>query len=253
MAAYVHTENIVTPEGRGSFIHLTSPKEYKDDNGETRLSYDMKLLFPKSSQNWMEDLPWMWGVIYQARELAFPGGQGAPPVYMNYGDGGLWPVVDGDKPNQKGNFVEEHKGHWVITMSGGNFNPANNLVKMNPDNSATPVSAEECFSGCYFKVQLNAYYNAKRGRICLSMENVAMTRQGEKFGGGGGQNAYDAFGVAPAQGSAQEAFTPPQAGAAAPLPTGGASAPPPTAGPPPSTSTQTPPPVGGSAQPDFLK
>lgn len=218
-------ENIITPEARGSFVHLFERE--KKQNGEPGL-FSMLLLFPKQSQSWMQDLPWLWENITAVLNQQFPGGQGMPPVFTQYGVGKPWPVSDGDMPNSMGNVQEAHKRHWVLRCGSGNFDHTINLIDEQTGALGT-LTAATCFSGCYFKVQGNCYWFNRDGSVGVNfgMNNVALARQGESLGGGG-VDAATAFGITPTTASAAAAFQP---GAPAPqqpapgVPVAGATAP----------------------------
>ena len=237
--ANARAENVITPEARGSFVHLFE-REKKQD-GKTEGLFSMLLLFPKLSQSWMQDLPWLWNNIAEVLNQQFPQGQGMPPVFGTYGVGKPWPVSDGDKPNGMGNVQEAHKGHWVLRVGSGNFDHTINLIDEQTGALGT-LTAATCFSGCYFKVQGNCYFYSKDGSVgvAFGMNNVCLTRQGESLGGGG-VDAATAFGIAPTTASAAAAFQP---GVAAPA-AAGVPAPPPVGAAPAGAGTP-----GGI--PDFM-
>lgn len=215
--ASARADNIKTPEFRGSFVHLFERE--KKANGDDGL-FSILLLIPKKTDNWMQDIPWLWENISQCLNNQFPGGQGMPPVFGQYGQGKPWPVSDGDIPNGMGNLRDEERGHWVLRTGSGNFNPAKNLLDGQTNGLGT-LTAMQCYSGCYFRVQGNCYYYQKDGSvgIAFGMNNVCMTREGESLGGGG-VDAATAFGVEAATSTAATAFqpgAPAPAAAAAPV------------------------------------
>lgn len=209
--ANARAENIITPEARGSFVHLFE-REKKQDGSEGLFS--MLLLFPKLSQSWMQDLPWLWNNISEVLTQQFPSGQGMPPVFGTYGVGKPWPISDGDIPNGMGNTQEAHKGHWVLRVGSGNFNHLINLIDEQTQAQGT-LTAATCFSGCHFKVQGNCYFYSRDGSmgIAFGMNNTCLTRTGESLGGGG-TDAATAFGITPTTASAAAAF---KQGAPAPV------------------------------------
>lgn len=204
MSKNARSENIITPEGRGSFLHLFD-KEKKRDG--TDGSHSMSLLIPKKSDDWRKDLPELWKAIKPMIAAQFPDKASRPPIYDQDGAGKPWPVKDGDAPNGNGVVREESKGHWVVRFISRNFDPSKNLL-----NGETKVLGKmtdaDCFSGCYFKVQTNAFFYNVDGSIGISMgmNNVMFTKTGERFGDGGGADAASAFGVEAVESSAATAF-----------------------------------------------
>lgn len=209
--AEVYSKEIVTPEFRGSFMHIFTPRESKRDDGTVSHKYEVCALFPKKSANWTADLPWLVDILREVILKKWPNGQGMPPALANPNqiDNRAWPVSDGDAPSQTGNIVEEHKGHWVVRMSSQNFNANRNLLD-GRNNSLGTLTEATCFSGCYFQGKVHAYdwfHKQSGGGVGISMNNLKMTREGESFGGGG-VDAAAAFGVEPTEvGNAAAAFS----------------------------------------------
>jgi hypothetical protein len=201
------TEDIRTPEFRGSFVHLFQV-EKKPDGSDGMFS--VNALFPKVSADWKTDLPWLVENLKAALQIQWPGFNGMPPAFQNTLVGKPWPVSDGDAPNTMGNIQEAHKGHWVVRMASKNFTAERNLCKINAQNQSEPVLEAECFSGCYFQAIVNSYVYVRQDGcgVNVGLNNVLFTRTGESLGGGGGQDAASAFGVAPAAVNATAAFAP---------------------------------------------
>jgi hypothetical protein len=213
--AAVYSNEIVTPEFRGSFLHIFKPRESKREDGTVSQKYEVCALFPKQSANWYQDLPWLVELLKEVIAKKWPGGQGLPPALTdpNRIDNRAWPISDGDAPSSTGKFVEEHKGHWVVRMSSQNFNTNRNLLD-GRNNSLGTLTEATCFSGCYFQAKVHAYdwsHQQSGAGIGISLNNLKFTREGESFGGGG-QDAATAFGVEPAMaGNADAAFNAPPA------------------------------------------
>lgn len=201
--------DIITPEFRGSFVHLYT-KENNPATGTPGDKHSITMLFPKQSADWRQDLPTIYANLCEALQIQYPGWQGLPPIF-NDPMSKAWPVKDGDLPNDRGNILEGHQGHWAVRAASKNFNPQLNLIRINPMGQAEPVPQGECFSGCYFEAQVNAYFYDKGGNIgvALGLNNVKWTCTGESLGGGG-QNAAAAWGAEPAQTNGAAAFQPGQ-------------------------------------------
>lgn len=202
--------NIFTPQFRGSFVHL---HDFEKDatTGQPTDKHSVLMLFPKQSADWTQDLPWLYQNCLEALQQKFPGWQGLLPVFNDPVAGAnplikAWPVQDGDLPNSKGTVQEAHKGHWCVRTAAHSsmFDPNVNLIKVDPvSGQAMPVTQAECFSGCYFEAQVNAYYYDQGPGIAIGMNNVKWVMTGESLGGGG-QDASTAWGVpaSPAMGAA---------------------------------------------------
>ena len=199
---------VKTPEARGSFVHLLE-RETKMDGSAG--SYSMLMLFPKSSSDWRQDLPWLWDNVKECLMAQYPGGTNMPPVFAQGGAGKPFPVGDGDVPNSRGNVQEAHKGHWVLRVGSGNFNPEVNLMD-GVTKTLGQMTQSTCYSGCFFQVIGNSYFYDVGGNlgVAFGMNNVLKTRDGESLGGsGGGGNAADAFGVVAESATATAAFAAP--------------------------------------------
>lgn len=205
-------KNILTPEFRGSFVHL---HDFENDpaTGTPSNKHAITMLFPKQSADWTQDLPWLYENILEALAMQFPNWQGLLPVFTTPdASQKAWPVSDGDVPNTRGTVQPAHQGHWVVTARAGAafFDPAVNLMQIDPTSGQSiPVPQSVAFSGCYFEAQINTYYYDQGPGVAVGLNNVKYVRTGESLGGGG-EDASSAWGVAasPAMGAAA-AFQPP--------------------------------------------
>ena len=186
------SKKLRTPEFRASFLHIFE-KEDKPDGTEGPFS--LVAMFPKKSADWRQDLPWLWEGVKEALLVKYPGGQNIPGMFKEYGVGTPWPIKDGDAPNTRGTVREEAKGHWLVRMVSGNFDPRVNLLDGRSKTLGT-LTKSTCFSGCYFEATGKVLYYDKGASMGLTfgMDNLMMTREGESFGGGGGNAGAD-FGV----------------------------------------------------------
>jgi len=207
--ATARAENILTPEFRGSFVHLLD-FEKDPSTGQLTNRNSVLMLFPKLSADWTADLPWLVANIRDAILGQWPGGVGMPPVLADPTQIAqkAWPVGDGDVPNSNGVVQEAHKGHWVVRTASSNFNPTLNLLNGVTGELGT-MTAATCFSGCFFQAQINAYaYTQQTGSgVAMGLNNIKFTREGESLGGGG-VDAATAFGVVPTVAPASAAFAP---------------------------------------------
>lgn len=207
MASKPRAKDVITPEFRGSFVHLFS-YENNPGTGQPSDKHSITMLFPKKSADWRADLPTLYANLCEALQIQYPNWQGLPPIF-NDPMSKAWPVKDGDLPNDRGNILEGHPGHWVVRAASKNFNPQYNLIRINAQGQAEPVPEHECFSGCYFEAQVNAFFYDKGGNlgVAFGLNNVKWTRTGDSLGGGG-QNAAAAWGVEPVQSAGAAAFQP---------------------------------------------
>jgi hypothetical protein len=199
------TPEVITPEFRGSFVHLFQV-EKKPDGSDGM--YSINALFPKKSADWKADLPWLFENLKAALLIKWPGFQGMPPSFANKLVGKPWPVSDGDAPNSMGNVQESHKGHWVVRMASKNFNASKNLLNGQTGEEGLMTEAN-CYSGCYFKASVNSYVFVRTDGcgVNVGLNNIMFTREGEPLGGSS-QSAAAAFGVKPTASAASAAFSP---------------------------------------------
>jgi hypothetical protein len=202
--ANARSSEVKTPECRGSFVHLLE-REKKPDGSEGM--YSMIMLFPKKSNDWRADLPWLAKAVDECLAAQYPDQSKMPPVFKANTTGKPFPVKDGDAPNGMGKVQEHHKGNWCVRAASSMFNPAVNLLD-GVTKTLGQMPPATCYSGCYFQVIGNVYLYNTSGNLGLSfgMNNVMKSRDGESLAGGGGSNAADAFGVAPEASSAASAF-----------------------------------------------
>jgi hypothetical protein len=197
MAKNASSERIVTPEFRASFLNVFE----KDKHGK----YSVVMLFPKQSADWTTDLPWLAALVGEVLKAQYPDASAMPPVFKAPGLGKPWPVRDGDAGSQLGVVTEDHKGHWCVSASSMNFDPARNLLN-GVTNELGLMTSANCFSGCYFQAQVHAYFYVNEGvGVSIGLDNLKFVKEGESFGSSS-SDAASAFGVAPAQTSAAAAF-----------------------------------------------
>lgn len=199
-------KNILTPEFRGSFVHLY---DFENDpaTGQPSNKHAITMLFPKQSADWTKDLAWLYENILEALLMQYPNWQGLLPVFtVPDASQKAWPISDGDLPNTRGTIQDAHRGHWVVTARAGSafFDPNVNLMQIDPTSGQSiPVPQSMAFSGCFYEAQINAYYYDQGPGIAIGLNNVKYVRTGESLGGGG-EDASAAWGVAasPAMGAA---------------------------------------------------
>lgn len=175
-------EFLITEEFRASFVHLFQPKPTQQGD-----RYTVTMLFPK---NQSQALIGIRDLCHRAAAAKYGMGQGGPNVPNNF----TWPWKDGDtwrdkQGNLKTDKYPEMAGCWVLEAKSM-FQPG--LV----DYQRQPIiAAEQFYSGCYARAQIDAYEYDNQGNVgvCLGLNNVQKTRDGERLSGGG-MAAQDAFG-----------------------------------------------------------
>ena len=163
------TTQITTGKVRFSYCNLFTPRAIQDSAPK----YSVTLLIPKSDKATLEK-------IKSAIEAA-------KAVYMQRNAGKKLPTAlkhtlhdgDGERPNG-GDFGEECKGHYVITVSS-----KNPPVLVYSDK--TPLTdPQELYSGCYGRAIINFYVYDTQGNkgISAGLNGVMKLYDGEPLGGG---------------------------------------------------------------------
>jgi hypothetical protein len=159
---------IVTPEFRGSFVHLLEPHAIKVASGEKQpeARYQITIPIPKSSPFWKkldalidDTAKAKWGKI--------------PPKLKT-------PKKDGDDGDGEGNVRPEFAGTWSIQATSKN-KPG--IV----DANLQPVmSADEIYSGAWYRCSIRAYAwdHPTGGKgVSVALDNVMKVKDDEAFSG----------------------------------------------------------------------
>ena len=162
---------VATKEVRLSYVHVNEPFVSPQNPGG-KPKYSVTMLIPKGDTITKNE-------IDSAIRAAYEKGvkekwKGARPK-MNS------PLIhDGDGLRTNGTpFGPECKGCWVLTASSGRKPGAYPITSM-----ATPLAAEEIYSGMYALVTLTFYNPATGNPVACSLDNIFKTRDGEPFSGG---------------------------------------------------------------------
>lgn len=160
---------ITTGRVRFSYCNLFTPKAM--DNGPAK--YSVTLLIPKSDKNTIGKIK---NAIEEAKKLYMQrnAGKKLPTNLKNTIHDG-----DGERPNG-GEFGEECKGHYVVTVSS-----KNPPVIVNSDK--TPITdPQELYSGCYGRAIINWYVYDIQGNkgVSAGLNGIMKLSDGEPLGGG---------------------------------------------------------------------
>lgn len=161
---------IVTGKVRFSFCNLFTPRAVQE-GGQPK--YSVTLLIPKSDK----------ATISKIRAAI----EAAKTAYIQRNAGKKLPTQlkttlhdgDGERPNG-GEFGEECKGHYVMTVSS-----KNQPVIVYPDK--TPLTnPQELYSGCYGRAIINFYVYDTQGNkgISAGLNGIMKLDDGEPLGGG---------------------------------------------------------------------
>lgn len=164
------TTQITTGKVRFSYCNLFTPRPAQE-GGEPK--YSVTLLIPKTDKATVQKIK----AAIEATRTAYiqrNSGKKLPAqLKTTLHDG------DGERPNG-GEFGEECKGHYVITVSS-----KNKPVIVYADK--TPIAEpQELFSGCYGRAIINFYVydtNGNKG-VSAGLNGVMKLHDGEPLGGG---------------------------------------------------------------------
>lgn len=159
---------IITPEFRGSFVHLVKPHAMKVREGEKQPEprFQITAAIPKTDPFWAklkklveETATAKWGKI--------------PPKLKS-------PIKDGDEPDNDGNERAEFKGKYTIQCSSKN-KPG--IV----DANLQPIMSEdEIYSGAWYRASLRCYAweHPTGGKgVSIALDNVMKTKDDEAYSG----------------------------------------------------------------------
>lgn len=161
---------ITTGKVRFSYCNLFTPRAVQDGSPA---KYSVTLLIPKSDKATLQKIK---AAIEEAKAkyLVANSGKKLPAnLKSTLHDG------DGERPNG-GEFSEECKGHYVITVSS-NRQP----VIVNADK--TPLTdPQELYSGCYGRAVINFYVYDTQGNkgISAGLNGIMKLYDGEPLAGG---------------------------------------------------------------------
>lgn len=162
------TSKIITPEFRGSFVHVLEPHAMRVAPGEAQPEprYQITIPIPKTDPFWKkfdklveETAVAKWGKV--------------PPKLKT-------PKKDGDDTDMDGNVRPEFAGKWSIQASS----------KKKPgivDANLQPImTADEIYSGAWYRASIRCYAweHATGGRgVSVALDNCMKVRDDEAFSG----------------------------------------------------------------------
>lgn len=159
---------LVTPEFRGSFVHLVTPHAIKVAPGEKQPEPRYSITIPVSKKD-----PFWKKVEALINETAVAKFGKIPPKLKS-------PIKDGDEPDNDGNERVEFKGTFTIQATSKN-RPG--VV----DQGLNPIMTEdEIYSGAYYRASIRAYAwdHPTGGKgVSIALDNVMKVRDGEPFSG----------------------------------------------------------------------
>ncbi len=176
--AAMELKKVITPEGRGSYLHLAEPQEY-----EGKVSYSMVFVWDKKV-----DLKAVKQAAYNAVKEKYGSLDKRPPGF-------IFPWKDGDGVKTDGSArQEEYKGCTFMTTS------CKKRPKVIGRKSGVEILdvADTCKPGHWYKGNLIAFCypmdekdkRSKRG-VGFALLAVQHVRADEEFGGGGNRAASE--------------------------------------------------------------
>ena len=151
---------LITPEFRGSFVHLLEPHAIKGVEG-AKARYQITIPLPKKDAFWQE----LNGLIEETAK----GKWGKIPPKMKS------PVKDGDeeeRPELAGCYSVQATSNNKPGIVGTNLKPV--------------MSADEIYSGAYYRASIRAYAweHPTGGKgVSIALDNVMKVKDGEAFSG----------------------------------------------------------------------
>lgn len=159
---------LITPEFRGSFVHVIKPHAMKVKEGEKQPDprYQITCPIPKDHPFWKD--------VEKLVDATATSKWGKIPHKLKR------PIKDGDEPDNDGNERPEFKGKFTIQATSKN-QPG--MV----DSSLNPIMDEkEIYSGAWFRASIRAYAweHATGGKgVSIALDNVMKVRDDEPYSG----------------------------------------------------------------------
>ncbi len=161
--------NIVSPEFRGSFVHVLKPRRRDDGDGDP--TYEMTIVLPKADRETTDFI----ANLEERFEIVMKDviGKVIPFEKCKH-----YPIRDGDDMDG-----DEFKGCWVISTK--NKRKPGIMVR-EEDGSRRAINDEsEIYSGAWYHASVRPYaWENKYGKgVSVSLEGVLKIRDDEAFGG----------------------------------------------------------------------
>jgi len=150
---------LITPEFRGSFVTVMTPKAFSADHAA---KYSIVVALPKEDQ-FFKDLD------KAMNDAAMEKWGEIPKKLKTF-------LKDGDKEDEKYDWA----GKTVFTASNKS-QPG--IVVRTEQGLVEPMRDEDIYSGAFYRASVRPYayeYNKTKG-VAISLDNVMKTRDGEKF------------------------------------------------------------------------
>lgn len=161
---------IVTPEFRGSFVHLLEPHAIKAKQGEKQNDPRYSITIPVDKKD-----PFWKKIDALIEETAVAKWGKVPAKLKN-------PKKDGDEGDDDGNVRPELAGKWSVQAGCG--------LKSKPgvvDANLQPImSADEIYSGAWYRASIRAYAweHPTGGKgVSIALDNVMKVKDDEAFSG----------------------------------------------------------------------
>lgn len=165
--------NIITPEGRWSFVYLFNATKPKNSPPERKAKFQCSILFKKD-----EDLK-----ILQESVAAV--------MVEKHGEKDKWPK------KWKTPFLKQGDYEYDGYEDGSYFIRCLSLKKPGLVNARNEYieSEDDVYSGCYGRLTVRPYWYDTDGSkgVSFGLQNAQKTRDGESIGGGGRSKAEDEF------------------------------------------------------------
>lgn len=159
---------LVTPEFRGSFVHILEPHAIKVREGEKQPEprYQITIPIAKTDPFWKK----VEALVEETAKAKF--GK-VPPKLKS-------PIKDGDEPDNDGNERPEFSGKFTIQATSKN-KPGIVDAGLNPI-----MTADEIYSGAWYRASIRAYAwdHPTGGKgVSIALDNVMKVRDDEAFSG----------------------------------------------------------------------
>lgn len=181
------SNTIVTPNFRGSFVHLGKPHTPK---GSTRdPMYSLTIVLPKkekSTRRFIDEL----NILIREAVVGAWGESQADKIIKKFR---FPPIGDGDNQTSE-TEIEQFYDSWFIRASNTRKVPAYRPRPL--ELFGRDEIEEECYSGAWYKAEINAYAweNPQSGKgVSISLIKVQKRYDDDQFAGVSGRPADEIF------------------------------------------------------------
>lgn len=176
---------LVTGKVRLSYVHLFEPHHNPQAPAGSKPKYSATLLIPKDDKETLDKIKKAQkAALEKGKDKTF-GGK-IPSVWKST-------LRDADSPEEEDMLEKnpEYAGHYFMSVS-------NTMKPGLVDRDRSPIIDQtELYSGCYARVQINAFPFSNTGNkgVSFGLNNVQKLADGEPFGGAVLEKAEDVFGA----------------------------------------------------------